>query len=249
MPSAAEPVNEEALSTSARHLVDRPAARHWSIPVVDRERDVGVVEAPGGEICAWLSVVCGPPHVEVFTLGVVALAWHGPVWAPGSRRDRAAGAPVPRARSGRRACRDPRGRACRRARRRGAARGSRLPRDPPFPADASRLRRRPAGPGRAGRHPHRPARPRTRRGRRVDAHLEAFATIGGETGRRSKSSGTGSSTRRDLTRRCRSSRGTGRSLPGTCSRGPTRRRTRRAVTSRHSAHVVVTAAKGSPRRC
>jgi mycothiol synthase len=51
--------------------------RHWSNPVVDRERDVAVVEAPGGEICAWLSLVCSPPHVEVFALGVVGLAWHG----------------------------------------------------------------------------------------------------------------------------------------------------------------------------
>ena len=51
--------------------------RHWSNPVVDRERDVAVVEAPGGQICAWLSLVCGPPHVEVFALGVVGLAWHG----------------------------------------------------------------------------------------------------------------------------------------------------------------------------
>ena len=50
--------------------------RHWSNPAVDRERDVAVVEAPDGEVCAWFSVVCGPPHVEVFALGVVGLAWH-----------------------------------------------------------------------------------------------------------------------------------------------------------------------------
>jgi mycothiol synthase len=75
---AAELVNEEArvhLGTpiwSAAQVL-----RLWSNPVVDRERDVAVVVAPGGEICAWLALVCGPPHVEVFALGVVGLAWHG----------------------------------------------------------------------------------------------------------------------------------------------------------------------------
>jgi hypothetical protein len=75
---AAELVNDEAL----RHLgtpiwsADQ-VLRHWSNPVVDRECDIAVVEAPGGEICAWFSLVCGPPHVEVFALGVVGLAWHG----------------------------------------------------------------------------------------------------------------------------------------------------------------------------
>ena len=75
---AAELVNDEArvhLGTpiwSTDQLL-----RHWSNPVVDRERDLAVVEAPGGEICAWLSVVCRPPHVEVFALGVVGLAWQG----------------------------------------------------------------------------------------------------------------------------------------------------------------------------
>jgi mycothiol synthase len=75
---AAELVNEEARAhlgtpiSSADQLL-----RRWSNPVVDRERDVAVVEAPGGEICGWLALACGPPHVEVFALGVVGLAWHG----------------------------------------------------------------------------------------------------------------------------------------------------------------------------
>ncbi len=75
---AAELVNEEARVRLGTPIWSTDQVlRHWSNPVVDRERDVAVVEAPGGEICAWLSLVCGPPHVEVFALGVVGLAWHG----------------------------------------------------------------------------------------------------------------------------------------------------------------------------
>jgi mycothiol synthase len=75
---AAELVNEEARAhlgtpiSSTEHVL-----RHWNDPAVDRQRDVAVVEAPGGEVCAWLALVCGPPHVEVFSLGVVGLPWHG----------------------------------------------------------------------------------------------------------------------------------------------------------------------------
>ena len=75
---AAELVNEEARVHLGTPIWSTDQVlRHWSNPGVDRERDVAVVEAPGGEICAWLSLVCGPPHVEVFALGVVGLAWHG----------------------------------------------------------------------------------------------------------------------------------------------------------------------------
>ena len=75
---AAKLVNEEALLHLGTPIWSTDQVlRHWSNPVVDRERDIAVVEAPGGEICAWLSLVCGPPHVEVFALGVVGLAWHG----------------------------------------------------------------------------------------------------------------------------------------------------------------------------
>mgnify|MGYP000627927096 CR=1 FL=1 len=75
---AAELVNEEAVAhLGAPIWSTERALQHWSNPVVDRERDVAVVETPDGEICGWLSLVCGPPHVEVFALGVVAPAWHG----------------------------------------------------------------------------------------------------------------------------------------------------------------------------
>ena len=75
---AAELVNQEARAHLGTPIWStEQLLRHWSNPTVDRERDVAVVEAPGGEICAWLSVSCGPPHVEVFALGVVGLAWHG----------------------------------------------------------------------------------------------------------------------------------------------------------------------------
>jgi mycothiol synthase len=75
---AAELVNEEAVAhLGAPIWSTEQVLRHWGNPIVDRERDVAVVEAPGGEVCGWLSLVCGPPHVEVFALGVVAPAWHG----------------------------------------------------------------------------------------------------------------------------------------------------------------------------
>src|SRR4029078_8536007 len=75
---AAELVNEETLLRlgTATWSTD-PVVRHWSSPVVDRERDIVVVEAPGGEMCAWFSLVCGTPHVEFSALGVGALACHG----------------------------------------------------------------------------------------------------------------------------------------------------------------------------
>ena len=74
----AELVNEEAVAHLGTPIWStEQVLRHWRNPIVDRERDVAVVEAPGGEICGWLSLVCGPPHVEVFALGVVAPAWHG----------------------------------------------------------------------------------------------------------------------------------------------------------------------------
>jgi ribosomal protein S18 acetylase RimI-like enzyme len=75
---AAELVNDEArihLGTSIWST--ERVLEHWSNPLVDRERDLAVVEAPDGKVCAWFSLVCGPPHVEVFALGVVALVWHG----------------------------------------------------------------------------------------------------------------------------------------------------------------------------
>ena len=75
---AAELVNEEASAFLGTPIWStEQVLQHWTNPVVDRERDVAVVEAPGGEICAWLSLVSGPPHVEVFALGVVGPAWHG----------------------------------------------------------------------------------------------------------------------------------------------------------------------------
>jgi ribosomal protein S18 acetylase RimI-like enzyme len=75
---AAALVNEESVAHLGTPIYStEQVLRHWSSPVVDRERDVAVVEAPGGEVCGWFSVVCGPPHVEVFALGVVAPAWHG----------------------------------------------------------------------------------------------------------------------------------------------------------------------------
>jgi mycothiol synthase len=49
----------------------------WTAPSVDRENDLAVVEAPEGNVCAFVGVAADPPYVEVFALGVVALELHG----------------------------------------------------------------------------------------------------------------------------------------------------------------------------
>ena len=99
---------------------------------------------------------------------------------------------------------------------RGAARGSRLPRDPPFPADAGRVRRRPAGPGVPAGIRIDQFDPSSTWPPRSTRTTKPLPTIGARRRRRPKSSGTGSSTRRGSTGSSRSSRGTGRSSPGTC---------------------------------
>jgi mycothiol synthase len=59
------------VSTVERLLQD------WTAPSVDRERDVAVIEAPDGELCGSLYVASEPPYTSIFTLGVVALPYHG----------------------------------------------------------------------------------------------------------------------------------------------------------------------------
>ena len=249
---AAELVNEEALLHLGTPIWSTDQVlRHWSNPVVDRERDVAVVEAPGGEICAWLSLVCGPPHVEVFALGVVGLAWHGRglgAWILAENERRAyrflqlapAGARV-------------------------VIHAGALADDPAVgallvAAGYREIRRFQLMRVDFAGVPPAPNVPAGIRIDQLDPELDVepplstrttkpSPTIGARRRRRPKSSGTGSSTHRGSTGSCRFSRGTGRSSPGTCSHGSTRRRTRRAVTSRHSARVVSTAAEGSPRRC
>jgi len=51
--------------------------RHWTAPGADREHDFAVVESPGGELCGYLSVQAEPPFRRVFSIGIVALAFHG----------------------------------------------------------------------------------------------------------------------------------------------------------------------------
>lgn len=77
-PRAAQLVNEEAIAHLGTPIWStEQVLQQWHSPNVDRERDVAVVEDPAGTVCGWLSLVCGPPYVEVFALGVVGLAWHG----------------------------------------------------------------------------------------------------------------------------------------------------------------------------
>ena len=51
--------------------------RRWTSPGVDRDRDVAVVESPHGEVCGFLSVMSERPFASIFSLGVVAPAYHG----------------------------------------------------------------------------------------------------------------------------------------------------------------------------
>ena len=44
--------------------------------------DLAVVESSTGEFCAFRRVEAGPPFPEVFSLGIVAPAFHGPGWEP-----------------------------------------------------------------------------------------------------------------------------------------------------------------------
>jgi mycothiol synthase len=50
---------------------------HWTAPSVDRENDIAVVEASDGVLCGYLSVQANPPYASVFSLGMVALPYHG----------------------------------------------------------------------------------------------------------------------------------------------------------------------------
>lgn len=69
-------VESQALIGARLESEDR-LLRRWTAPSVDRERDVSVVEGPGGGLCGYLSVEAEPPYTEVFAYGAVALPFHG----------------------------------------------------------------------------------------------------------------------------------------------------------------------------
>jgi mycothiol synthase len=70
--------NEECAAVLGVPVVNADWLRsRWAAPGADRDRDFAVVESPEGELCGFLSVEAEPPFVEVFALGVVALAFHG----------------------------------------------------------------------------------------------------------------------------------------------------------------------------
>ncbi|MGH3374882.1 MAG: GNAT family N-acetyltransferase [Actinoallomurus sp.] len=49
----------------------------WTAPGRDLERDFGVVESRDGDLAGYFFVESDPPHTEVFTIGVVAIGYHG----------------------------------------------------------------------------------------------------------------------------------------------------------------------------
>jgi len=70
--------NDEAVAFLGVPLIDADWLRgRWTAPGVDRARDLAVVEPSTGELCAFLSVEAEPPYREVFSLGIVAPAFHG----------------------------------------------------------------------------------------------------------------------------------------------------------------------------
>ena len=70
--------NEECVAWFGTPVIDADWMRsRWTAPAVDREHDFAVVESPDGGLCGFLSVEAEPPFTEVFTLGIVALAFHG----------------------------------------------------------------------------------------------------------------------------------------------------------------------------
>jgi len=51
--------------------------RDWTAPGADRELDFTVVESPDETLCGYLALHAEPPFTRVFSIGVVALAFHG----------------------------------------------------------------------------------------------------------------------------------------------------------------------------
>jgi ribosomal protein S18 acetylase RimI-like enzyme len=69
--------NEESMAIVGAPLIDADWLRQrWTSPGVDRDRDVAVVESPSGDACGFLIVMSEPPYASVFSLGIVAPAYH-----------------------------------------------------------------------------------------------------------------------------------------------------------------------------
>jgi mycothiol synthase len=70
--------NEECVAWLGVPVIDADWLRaRWTAPGVDRDLDFAVVESASGKLCGFLSVEAEPPFAEVFTLGIVAPAFHG----------------------------------------------------------------------------------------------------------------------------------------------------------------------------
>lgn len=70
--------NEECIAFLGVPVVSAEWLRsRWTGPSAARDDDFAVVEAPGGALCASLSVESDPPFTVVFALGIVAPAFHG----------------------------------------------------------------------------------------------------------------------------------------------------------------------------
>jgi mycothiol synthase len=74
----AELANEEAESFLGTRVFSAEwLLRNWKAPSTDRERNVAVVEGPGGSICGYLGLAADPPFTEVSAVGIVSPAYHG----------------------------------------------------------------------------------------------------------------------------------------------------------------------------
>jgi mycothiol synthase len=70
--------NEECVAWFGTPVIDAQwLLNRWTAPGADRDVDFAVVESEDGKRCAFLSVEAEPPFTEVFSLGIVAPAYHG----------------------------------------------------------------------------------------------------------------------------------------------------------------------------
>ena len=71
-------MNEESIALRGAAMVSLDwVVTAWTAPGADRENDFAVVAGPGGSIAGYFFVESHPPHIEVFSVGAVALGHHG----------------------------------------------------------------------------------------------------------------------------------------------------------------------------
>jgi mycothiol synthase len=71
-------MNEETMALLGVTMVSLDwVVTPWTAPGADLENDFAVVTAPDGDLAGYLFVESGPPYTAVFSIGVVAMRYHG----------------------------------------------------------------------------------------------------------------------------------------------------------------------------